>query len=236
MKLAYIVTLLLFSLSISNTFGQFSDATSLIDPYDFYHILQNNAKAKIDLSSVEGSPYEQESFVLGKAAEKLTNNSMNCYLRYNVYNDEIQMKIKLDDEKIVGLIKSLNHYAVINNKEYHYLSYTDNNKNINEGYFILVSNEIKNSLYLKRIKKFKVGQPAKDSFRKAIPSAFKNFERYYYKKGRVLFQLPTKKKEILLHFSDKKEDLKKFMKAEKIDLKDEKDLIKLFKYYDSLNN
>ena len=116
------------------------------------------------------------------------------------------------------------------------MSYSDNDKNINEGYFILLSNDIKNTLYLKRIKKFKVGQPAKDSFRKAIPSAFRNFERYYYKKGRVLFQVPTKKKEIFLHFSDKKEDLKKFMKAENINLKDEKDLIKLFKYYDSLSN
>jgi len=236
MKRIYIVTILFLSLSVFNTYGQFTYGSSIIDPYDFYHILENSAKAKIDLSSVEGSPYEQETFVMGKAAEKLTNNSINYYLRYNIYNDEIQMKIKLDDEKIVGLIKSLNHYAVINNREYHYMSYSENDKSINEGYFILVSNDIKNSLYLKKIVKFKVGQPAKDSFRKAIPSAFKNFERYYYQKGRVLFQVPTKKKEILLHFSDKKEDLKKFMKAEKINLKNEKDLIKLFKYYDSLNN
>jgi hypothetical protein len=236
MNRIYIVTILFLSLSISNTFGQFSYSSSIIDPYDFYHILQNSAKTKIDLSSVEGSPYEQETFVLGKAAEKLTNNSMNYYLRYNVYNDEIQMKINLDDEKIVGLIKSLNHYAIINNKEYHYMSYSDNNKNINEGYFILISNDIKSSIYLKKIVKFKIGQPERDSFRKAIPSAFKNFEKFYYQKDRVLFQLPTKKKEILLLFSDKKEDLKKFMKAEKINLKDEKDLIKLFKYYDSLNN
>ena len=204
MKRIYIVTILFLSLSISNIFGQFSYGSSIIDPYDFYHILENSAKVKIDLASVEGSPYEQETFVMGKAAEKLTNNSINYYLRYNIYNDEIQMKIKLNDEKIVGLIKSLNHYAVINNKEYHYMSYSENDKNINEGYFILVSNDVKNSLYLKKIVKFKVGQPAKDSFRKAIPSAFKNFERYYYQKGRVLFHLPTKKKEILIHFSDKK--------------------------------
>lgn len=236
MKRIYFVTILFLSLSISDTFAQFSYASSPIDPYDFYHILQNSAKEKIDLSSVEGSPYEQETFVLGKAAEKLTNNSMNYYLRYNVYNDEIQMKIDLDDKKIVGLIKSLNHYAVINSKEYHYMSFLDDDKNFNEGYFILVSNDIKNSLYIKKIKKFKVGQPEKDSFRKAIPSAFKNFERYYYLKDRVLFQVPTKKKDILVHFSDKKEDLKKFMKAEKTNLKDEKDLIKLFKYYDSLTN
>ena len=236
MKRIYIVTLLFLLLPISNSFGQFTYGSSPIDPHDFYHLLRNNTRAKIDLSSVVGSPYEQETFVFGKATEKLTNNSMNYYLRYNVYNDEIQMKINLDDDKIVGLIKSLNHYAVINNKEYHYMSYSDNDKSINEGYFILVSNDFENSLYLKKIVKFKLGQPEKDSFRKAIPSAFKNFERYYYQKERVLFQLPTKKKDFLLHFSDKKEDLKKFMKAEKINLKDEKDLIKLFKYYDSLKN
>ena len=87
MKLTFVVTLLFLSLSISNTFGQLTYVSSPIDPYEFYHILENNTKAKIDLASVKGSPYEQETFVMGKAAEKLTNNSMNYYLRYNVYND-----------------------------------------------------------------------------------------------------------------------------------------------------
>jgi len=225
MKPNHIITLLFVSLSISNIFGQFTDTNSIINPYDFYHILKNSTKAKIDLSSAEGSPYEDETFVLGKAADKLTNNSTHYYLRYNIYNDEIQMKVDLNDEKIMGLIKSLHHYAIINNKEYHYMSYSDKKENSNEGYFILVSNEVKNTLYQKKIKKFKVGQPAKDSFRKAIPSAFKDFMKYYYLKESVLHELPTKKKEILLQFSDKKEDLKKFIKTEKINLKNEKDVI-----------
>jgi len=110
MKLTHIVTLLFLSVSIANTYSQFSDASSFINPYDFYHIQKNSNRVKIDLSSVDGSPYEQEAFVLGKAAERLTNNSMNYYLRYNVFNDEIQMKAKLSDEKIIGLIKSLRCY------------------------------------------------------------------------------------------------------------------------------
>ena len=85
-----------------------------------YILLQKN---KIDLSSVEGSPYVNKTFKFGSAVDKLTNTSQNFYLRYNAYNDEIQMKSSLDEKNIYGLVKATNIYAVIDAKEYHYLSF-----------------------------------------------------------------------------------------------------------------
>ncbi len=236
MKLKIIYLFILLANPSTFVFGQsdFSGlGNSLIDPYDMYHILSNGQKDKIDLSKAKGSPFEQKEFVFGKVGSKTSSTMNNYYLRYNVYNDEIQMKASLDDVNIYGLIKSLNIYAIINNKEYHYLSYSDE-KEVNEGYFILVSKDLKNHLYLRKTIRFNPGRPAKDSFREAIPPSFKNINRFYYKKGRILFPLSVKKKGILNQFSNKKNELKKFIKDESIDLKNEKDMIKLLKYYESL--
>ena len=229
-------TLIILLIPAILSFGQsdFSGVgNSLIDPYDMYHIMANGQKNKINLSEVKGSPFEQESFVFGKAMDKLTATARNYYLRYNAYNDEIQMKASLEDKDVYALIKSLNIYAVINNKEYHYLSYADEDE-INEGYFVLVSKELKNHLYTRKSKRFKPGRPAKDSFREAIPPSFKDIHQFYYKKGRVLYPLSNKKKGILDQFSDKKSELKKYLKDENIDLKDEKDVLKLLQYYESM--
>ena len=81
----------------------------------------------------------------------------------------------------------------------------------------------------------KPGQPAKDSFRAAVPSAFKdNTNRFYYEKDDVLHLIAIKKKGILEQFSDRKNELKKFMKTENIDLTKEKDVVALMNYYSSL--
>ncbi len=200
----------------------------------------NNNKSSIvkeesnDLSNIKGSPYENDDFVFGKAVDRLTDKSMGYYLRYNVYNDVIEMKVNLYDTEIIGLIKSLNYSAIINNKEYSYEIYSDDNKKTSEGYFILLSKGEKSSLYLKKTKEFKKGKKAQDSFHKDVSAKFTGAEIFYYKKGRILKPLSTKKKELLLQLSDKKDELNKFIKSKKVNLKNDKDLIKLMKYYDSL--
>lgn len=183
------------------------------------------------LSNVKGSPYENDSFILGKAANKKIDNSKPYYLRYNVYNDVIEIQ---DSENIIGLIKSLNIYAKISNKEYHYEIYSIDNAKTEEGYFILLSKGVNSNLYLRKTKEFKDKVKAKDSFHKDTPAAFIDSESYYIKKDRVLFPVSKNKKEFLFQFSEIKDELKKYMKAEKINLKSEKDLIKLFKYLDPL--
>ena len=183
------------------------------------------------LSNVMGSPYENDSFLIGKAANKKIDNSKPYYLRYNIYNDVIEIQ---DSENIIGLIKSLNIYAIISNREYHYEIYSNDNAKTDEGYFILLSKGINSNLYLRKIKKFKDKVKAKDSYHKDTPAAFVDSESFYIKKDRVLFPVSKKKKDFLLQFPEKENELKKYMKAEKINLKSQNDVVKLFKYYDSI--
>jgi len=234
----FIVSLFfLLSLNISAQVGQFSSQFNIETTIpNGFHVKVNGINSTVDLTKTSGSPYENDKFVFGKASDKLTNLSQAYFLRYNVYNDEIEMKITVDDKKTLGLIKSLNNYAVFGNKEYHYEIYSDNNKNTNEGYFILLSKGKNSSLYLKKVKTFKDEQKAKDSFREKVSCSFKDSKIYYIKKERILHPLSNKKKELLVQLSDKENELKKFIKTEKLNLKKEKDLITLFKYYDSLSN
>jgi len=191
----------------------------------------SGAEENSKLSYVKGSPYESNSFILGKAKYKNIDDSKSFYLRYNIYNDVIEIQ---DSENIIGLIKSLNIYAVIKNKEYHYEIYSIDNEKTDEGYFILLSKGENSNLYLRKTKEFKDKVKAKDSFHKDISAAFIDSESYYIKKDRVLFPVTKNKKEFLLQFPEMKDDLKKYMKSEKINLKSEKDVIKLFNYMDTL--
>jgi len=240
MKLRLIQTFLLFTTSVmiaqlETGFGggnSYAGATV----YSLSSRINNetNNSDLVDLSTIEGSPYETDLFMLGKASNKLTKKSQPNYIRYNVYNDVIELKENLNDTKIIGLIKSLNIYAIVNNKEYHYEIYSDDNSKTNEGYFILISKGVNSNLYLKKSQEFKDKVKAKDAYHNDSPATFENSEAYYVKKGRILHPLTKSKKEFLKQFPEKESELKKYMKAEKINLKSEKDVVKLFKYYDSI--
>ena len=87
---------------------------------------------------------------------------------------------------------------------------------------------------MKKIKKFKDKVPVKDSYTKEQPATFIDSESYYIKKDRVLFPVSNKKKKFLKQFPEESNELNKFIKSEKINLKNKNDLIEIFKHYDSL--
>ena len=50
-----------------------------------------------------------------------------------------------------------------------------------------------------------------------------------------IVEMPTKKKELLKMFPNKEKEIEEFLKSNKISFKDEKDLIVLVNYLDTLN-
>jgi len=194
----------------------------------------NNVNKAIDLSTIKGSPYENNSFLFGRAYDKLTNKSMPFYLRYDAYKDIIEMKVNSNDKNTMSLIKSVDIYAVINKNEYQYKTYSDGKGNTNEGYLLLLHTSKNSNLYLKKIKKFKDVQKSENLLHKDKPISFKDLKIFYIEKGKGLFPLSSNKKGLLLQLTGKDNQLSEFIKKEKINLKKENDLVKLFVYYDSL--
>lgn len=195
------------------------------------NIRSNSSNGNVDLSDIKGSPYEHEAFMPGKAVSKKLNNSKPCLLRYNIYNDIIEIK---DNGNPVGLIKSLSIYAVINDIEYHYKDFIDENNKASEGYFILLSRGAIINLYLRKTKTFNEAVKAESSYSKDKPAAFVDSQSYYFKKHDVLLPFPHKKKELFKLFPEYEPELNRYLKEEKINPKSEEDIKKLFSYLDTV--
>jgi len=204
-------------------------ANDFIDDSNFNKLYSN-----VDLSKIEGSPYMDNEFQLGKVYNRLTKNVSNFLLRYNIYNDEIQIKVGDNNDSRV-LLKSKDYFVILNNSKIFYEKYQIKN-NIETGYFILKYTGKSFSLFEKKNKTFQASKPSKDSFHISTPAKFKDNTTSYIKstKDEVLRPVSSSKKAILDNFPTHKKELKIYLKSENINLKDENDLKKLIKYYDSL--
>ncbi len=228
---------LLFTALIVTANSLWSQVVEELNPFfgtTFYNIEQDNrmfSNTNIDLKTVTGTPYENDVFVLGTALEKISESSKDFFMRYNIYNDAIEIKKSKLDKVATNLIKSENISVSMNGKKYFYRSYLDKNNKSQSGYFILISERGNYKLYLKKRKKFVPKQISKEAFIKDTPAAFKDDNAYYFEINNSLRYISRKKKAFLKEFSEDKAALTSFLKKEKIDLKKEKDLIRLLNFY-----
>jgi len=238
MKIKYLFIPFLFLCFSFVSFSQQANSSAYFDPIVYNGLTRiehnNTGSNNIDLSKVKGSPYENNNFQSGKAIDLNSKRTEVFYIRYNIYNDVIELKTNLSDKAGNGLIKSEKVYVIINNKKYYYKKYLENNSNTKEGYFILLKKGNHSSLYLKKIKKFKDKVIPQNSIEKEKPAEFIDDHAYYLQKGDILVKVLSRKKKFLEQHPDISKKLGKYMKSEKINLKSEKDIIKLFNYMDTL--
>jgi len=231
--------LFLLNMSVINGQNQFLQNQQNLNPIsDGYLNYVNNNKdknLKVDLSTVNGTPYGSEEFILGKAYDILTQNNGDFYMRYNIYNDAIETKTNLYDKNATDLIKSENIYVKINDNRYHFRGYIDGEGKHKSGYFILISSRGTNRLYLKKNKKFIYKREATNPYESEVPASFKDYDEYYFEINNSLIIIPEKKKTFLKQFPEKKNKLSNFFKKEKINLKKKDDLVRLLNYYSTDN-
>ena len=90
-------------------------------------------------------------------------------------------------------------------------------------------------LLIHQTTKFKEALQAKTSMTASFPARFVQQEKHYYLNSNKRIANAINKKSILEAFSaDNKDAIKSFIKSEKIDLENTNDLIKLFKFNESL--
>ena len=238
-----IIILSLFSFIVCNNlvYGQFfsDNRDNLIlstkRDLDKKSITLNNSGASVDLSEIKGSPYAKESFSPGKLFNKTLEKSYSYFLRYNIYNDIIEIK---NENQSVELLRSPNLSATFNNLDYHFEEYLndDTEESINKGYFVLLQNGKKYKLFLKNIKRYNDPVQAETAYNKSYPASFSDFEAFYMKEDdKRLVQIKKKKKQFLSQIPGMSDEIEKFIKSNKTDLDSEEDLIELFTYMDSLS-
>jgi len=180
-------TLLLFVFSFS-IYSQENFNLNTAETFEIVKIIaQKNNQRKIDFSKMSGSPYSMKSFVLGKVERENQKASANLLLRYNGYNDEIEIgKTTSQETSEEALLKDKNLRATFNNKTYQYITFTSKKGETMDGYLIILSRGENYQLYRQDKKKLSEGRLAITSLGKDIAPRFKEVQSFYLAKGNSL--------------------------------------------------
>lgn len=195
--------------------------------------LNEAGKYVINFDNIKGSPYEINAFSFGHVTDEISNKSVNLYLRYNIYNDEIELKPDFNSKKILGLLKEHDISCKIRDKYYYYAAFIDEKNNIKKGYLIQVYKGENYSLFKRLKSTFTPKKASKNSYVQAKKAKFKKSISYYIKKGDIISFLPNKKKTMLNKFKSEKINFKNYISKKRPNLKDEKDIIDLVKFLDA---
>ena len=165
---------------------------------------------------------------------KINNSKKTFNIRYNVYKDEMEIK---ENDAIYFLPKNIGQtiYFQSTNKVFQVYSVINKAEN-KKTYFILLFGGAKLTLLLKERIDLHSRFISNKRYIGYLPPTFKHIKGKLYVgyKNNTSQELPKKKKDILKLFSYKSKEVELFANNNNYGFKKQKDLIELFKFYDSL--
>lgn len=191
--------------------------------------LQLQTRAAIN-TDIEGSPYFEDRFLPG-IIEELNGNSQNAYFRYNVKNDEVEVKAGPSQNQVFILPRQ--EKFVYKFKDYSYVlgSYNVRDEGLVKG-FVAKYYESENLVFIgKPYTKISEAQPAKTSYEKATPATLYIGIKYYLSENGEQFQEVRLKDRDFKNLLDDSSITNAYLKDHKI--KEIKDAVELLKFYDS---
>jgi hypothetical protein len=208
------------------SFGQTMTGKDITD-----HMLIDLSK-KVDRSvaNYDGSPYLSEEFVSGEVygtKKKFTG----LLLRYNIFNDNIEFMQKGATYALYAEPRIVK--VLLGNETYVVETYEIKGK-MAPGYFARLDSG-KVTLLVKKIVRFTEEQEPKALQGAATPAKFTRVaDVFYYRIGNAQTSKVGSLKSFIDSLPEKKEDVSAYAKKEKLGTKNESDLVKLVKYYNSL--
>jgi len=185
------------------------------------------SKLNYEDDRIEGSPYMSNDFQQGQLyyGDEMVGN---IYYRYNAYNEEIEIKqSNLKEEPVRGLSKDKKIKLVASGKPMSFKTFVNKNGNTKNGYMTqLVSGDYKLYKFLKVT--FKEAKKAENTFVKSSPAKFTQSTEYFLEgpDGKRIDQVDLSSKKLMqLVSSEKANELKAFMKENKMKVKEESDLV-----------
>jgi hypothetical protein len=232
----YLVVFLLFfgykSIAQENVLGNVNMTNSI----DHIELNMGNLKSTtlttVDLTSkaLVGSMYINESFMPGTISSQENTYSF----RYNAYQDE--MEVKFGEKKYFMPLSS--YYSITfvgTNKTYEVLDFEDL-ATAKKGFFVTLHKGNHMSLYKKERVKFYPEVPAKLGFTRYEPPKLQRTKDSFYVRlaGTSVVLVPQKKKEAIKLFKKQASLMSSYIKKQKLNFKNEQDLIQMVGYYNSL--
>jgi hypothetical protein len=184
----------------------------------------------------KGTPYVSETWYPGEIFLKSKNRFVVKEMNYNCYDNELAFL-----DPATKAIRLINKFTV---DFFYFLNGSDTLlfapiEPENDGEFLFAQVLYKGgSMVYKRYQKEFVRANYEGGYsadRKYDEFADKSSLYFSKHNDQLFYKVKKSKKQILEAFPDAENEISAYLKAEKLDLKREEDVVKLLKYYDSLN-
>ena len=187
-----------------------------------------------DDANIEGSKFIKSNF---QQASVSTHPNILFNVRYNAYNDDIEIEGKENTSYALNKYNGTIIVTMLTGETYINTKYIDNKENINTGFFEVLNTSGEFFLLKKQTITIKEKEEAKTTYHQSKPAKYiKGKDEYYIKTNNLTAtKIPKKNKDLAKLFPNQKVAILKYMKDEKIKLKKEEDLIKVFKYIEDSN-
>ena len=185
----------------------------------------------LDPEDTNGSPYLNDEFKEGKVYVN-GDISLEKPMRYNAYKSEIE--IFAGEKEYAPLLKRAYIIAKIGKKTYKMLPYTTDNDLQRVGYFNPL-NEGNTVLLFKPEVKLRQGKVPDTNYDRYRPPTFIDVSSYYIKKGEAPAEKTRLSKNwVLKTLGDNKKELQEYISSNKLNLRQEEDVVALLDFYNSL--
>jgi hypothetical protein len=237
LRLLPIALILLYSTSIvaqiDGSPRQFENTSQIFQELRKVINSKEKAEYEIDWENVKGSPYLDEKYKLGKffVGEKSYGNVM---MRFNTYTDEIEL-MPVDGEEVGALMKMDDSRLIFGNNTLELFTYKDEEGYEQKGYFLVLSSHENVKLLLRKKCVFSPNEKAPTANQADRAAKFTQYDYFYVVKDNgTPMQVDAKKKAVLKVFPEKKDEIKKYIKSEKLKLKKKEDFAKLIDHIATL--
>ena len=182
-----------------------------------------------------GSIYANKEFQIGSVYKNGKMVASNVALRYNVQAEEIELKANTSTSATVAnVIQADQNISVrILNDEFVYLVSPD--KNQKAGYFMVIAEGSKLTIYKKIIKDFVEGKESANSYSRDVPDTFKEKEQLYIVSSTGgLTKLPKGKAKREKLFAPMVNQMSTYIENNNLNLRREKDFNQALAYFNAL--
>lgn len=195
--------------------------------------LNEQGEYVVNFDIIKGSPYENNNFLMGLLVDEVGHKNVNTYLRYNIYNDEVEIKEALYIPKTSALLKQKEISCVINGVAYKYLTFTNESNIEMDGYLKVLYAGKNYSAYQHLSSHFTPKQAAENSFVPGVAPTFDTKSQYFIQQGDSISPLPYKRKEIYKKFPGQADALNSFFSKYKKNLRSVEGAKALTRFLDS---
>lgn len=224
--------LFLVSILLSNTLYQQEIQPRLdLSAQQAWEYFGNKSTIRPQIITVQGTRYYEDEFKLSDLKYFGRKLESIGYMRYDAYNDVIEMASTPDVEgSEILLLKNSDVIATINKKEYVFLEYDDEDIMNKKGYMIRLFNGNNYSLYQKKVKIFKEAEKTIAGITESQPPRYTSKTDFYIQTRDQKPELIKISKKNLINFFENQTEVKEFIKENKLKVREIESIISIIEF------